>query len=259
MAWIFSTPNDSTHWTIAKNYYVISPAGQSFFDSASFLPIVANPPLTAGSPLTYHINSRLGADSVNAFTQISLVLNNIPSLMVTANKWYRSPAGGNKTKNTPNGGTWNRSFDFDRRGWRYFSDTLNCAYPTSSPAYTAADGGYPIGDLNWFPTRYAAWLNDPVNSVPYGNGIPGVFELSQNYPNPFNPATTITYVVPSASKVKLEVFDMLGRRVATLFDGVQEAGSHIALFDAANTATGVYLYRLTTPSQVITRKMMLLK
>jgi Secretion system C-terminal sorting domain len=259
MTWIFTTPNDSTQWTIAKNYYVVTPECQSFYDSASILPIIADPPLTVGSPLTYHINSKLGADSVNAFTEISLALNNTPKVMKIANQWYRSPSGGNKLKNTPNAAIWNNSFDFDRRGWRYFNDTLDCAYPTSSPAYTAADGDYPVGDLNWFPARYAAWLNDPVSSVRFGDGFPASFELAQNYPNPFNPVTTITYSVPREAKVKLEVYDLLGRRVATLVDGLQQVGTHSVSFGGSSLASGVYLYRLSAPDQMITRKMVLMK
>jgi hypothetical protein len=56
MSWIFSNPNDSTFWVVNNNYYHISPAGQQFWDEASSTPIVANPPLTMGSPLSYHIN-----------------------------------------------------------------------------------------------------------------------------------------------------------------------------------------------------------
>jgi hypothetical protein len=259
MAWIFTTPNDSTQWTIAKNYYVVTPECQSFYDSASILPIIADPPLTVGSPLTYHINSKLGADSINAFTEINLTLNNTPKVMKVANQWYRSPSGGAKTKNTPDATLWNNGFDFDRRGWQYFNDTLDCAYSTGSAAYTAADGAYPVGDLNWFPSRYAAWLNDPVSSVRFGNGIPASFELAQNYPNPFNPATTITYAVPREAKVKLEVFDLLGRRVATLVDGLQEVGTHSVSFGGSGLASGVYLYRLSAPDQMITKKMVLMK
>jgi hypothetical protein len=260
MAWIFTTPNDTTQWTIARNYYVISAAGQSFFDSASILPIVANPPLTKGSPLTYHINGRLGADSVNAFTQISLALNNIPALMTRMNKWYRSPSGGNKTKNTPNALIWNRAFDFDRRGWRYWSDTLNCAYSTASPAYTGGQFGYPVGSLMWFPSRYNDWRNDPRTGVaPSPGGVPEVFRLDQNYPNPFNPETRITYGLPSFSKVRLEVFDLLGRKVATLVDETQVAGEHEVTFSGASLATGMYLYRLSTPGYMVTKKMMFVK
>jgi hypothetical protein len=263
MTWVIANPSDSTQWTIKNNYYRVTPVGQSFYDSASILPIVANPALTVGRALTYKINSLIGADSVTAFLPTNVTLPNTPRVMDAMMKWYRRPAatGAGKTKGT---GNWAAEFDMDRRSLEYFRDTLNCTYSNTHALYTAASCGYPVGDLNWFPARYTAWRTDPCVdiSLPVTEDrqvVPTAFELGQNYPNPFNPATKITYVVPSDAKVKLEVFDMLGRRVATLFDGVQHAGTHVASFDAASVATGVYLYRLSTPSQVITRKMVLMK
>ena len=86
-----------------------------------------------------------------------------------------------------------------------------------------------------------------------------VFELSNNYPNPFNPVTTIRYELPVNSNVRLEVFDILGRRVAVLVDGMIEAGVHEVTFNASNLASGVYLYRLSTADFVQTRQMVLVK
>ncbi len=257
MTWIFTTPDTlgGTEWVIGNNHYSISDSGQAFYDEFASAGVTGE-----GSPLTYHINGRLGADSVNAFTKMSVALNNIPKVMTTLNRWYRSPAGGNKTKNTPNALIWNLGFDYDRRGWQYFHDTLDCAYPTGSPAYTAATGGYPVGDLNWFPDRYTAWKNDPAVSVgPAGDLVPLDYALEQNYPNPFNPATRIAFAVPQASRVRMEVYDLVGRKIATLIDGDLDAGAHAVEFDAARFSSGVYFYTLVTPDRVMTRKMMLLK
>jgi hypothetical protein len=253
MTWIFTTPNDSTSWTVSNNYYVISDSGQAFYDEFASAGVTGE-----GSPLTYHINSRLGADSVNAFTKFSLTLPNIPKLMLAENRWYRSPTGGNKTKNTPNATLWNRSFDYDRRGWMYWHDTLDCAYSTGSVAYTGALGGYPVGDLNWFPDRKSQWLNDPTMEIaPLGE--PLEFSLSQNYPNPFNPTTRIDYSLRKDTKMKLEVFDLLGRSVATLVDGQQRAGQHFVDFNASHLASGFYIYRLSSPQLTVSKKMILVK
>ena len=255
MTWIFTTPNDATQWVIRNNMYSISDSGQAFYDEFASAGVTGE-----GSPLTYHINSRLGADSVNAFTKMSVALNNIPKLMMAMNRWYRSPAGGNKTKNTPNALIWNLGFDFDRRGWQYWHDTLDCAYPTGSPAYTAAAGAYPLGDLNWFPDRYTAWLADPISGVgPAGGEIPLEYTLEQNYPNPFNPATRIAFALPREARVRIEVYDLVGRMVATLLDGDLAAGTHSVEFDAARFSSGVYFYTLVTPDRVMTRKRMVLK
>ncbi|PWB67806.1 hypothetical protein C3F09_12840 [candidate division GN15 bacterium] len=89
--------------------------------------------------------------------------------------------------------------------------------------------------------------------------VPRTFELAQNYPNPFNPSTMITYSLPSASRVKLEVFNVLGQRVALLEDGHKQAGTHSTEFDAGGYPSGIYFYRLTYDGGVATRKMVLLK
>ena len=70
--------------------------------------------------------------------------------------------------------------------------------------------------------------------------IPGEFALHQNYPNPFNPTTLVSFELPVASGVRLEVFNVLGERVATLVDGELPPGSHALTFDAARLSSGVY-------------------
>jgi len=85
------------------------------------------------------------------------------------------------------------------------------------------------------------------------------FELEQNYPNPFNPSTEIRFTIPAAGQVQLTVYDVLGREVAVLVNRELAAGSHTATFDAAGLTSGMYLYRLETAGQQMTRSMMLVK
>jgi hypothetical protein len=85
------------------------------------------------------------------------------------------------------------------------------------------------------------------------------FTLTQNRPNPFNPRTTIHYTLPTACRVTLQVFDVQGRRVATLVDARQEAGEHRVRWNAQGLASGIYLYRIETPTRSETRKMVLLR
>ena len=89
--------------------------------------------------------------------------------------------------------------------------------------------------------------------------IPTDFALHQNYPNPFNPSTHISFDLPSRSFVSLDIFDLLGRRVATLADGVLESGRHELEWNASNYPSGMYLYRLKTEAGVLTKKMVLMK
>jgi hypothetical protein len=85
------------------------------------------------------------------------------------------------------------------------------------------------------------------------------YELAQNYPNPFNPTTTIRYQIPTAETVSLKVYDVLGKEVATLVSGRQEAGNYAVPFNASGLSSGMYFYQLQAGSFVETRKMMLVK
>jgi len=91
--------------------------------------------------------------------------------------------------------------------------------------------------------------------------LPTEYILSQNYPNPFNPETTISYQLPAASFVKLKVFDLLGREVATLVNEYKEPGNYNCEWRIANgeLPSGVYIYRLETENYISSKKMIYLK
>jgi hypothetical protein len=88
---------------------------------------------------------------------------------------------------------------------------------------------------------------------------PASITLNQNYPNPFNPTTEIGYQISEIGRTRLSVYDLLGREVAVLVDGVMPAGEHRVSFDASGLSSGVYLYRLQSDSMVETRRMTLVK
>jgi|GEM_PF-5083476 len=88
---------------------------------------------------------------------------------------------------------------------------------------------------------------------------PVTYELTQNYPNPFNPVTTIKYGIKERTDVRVDVFDILGRRIKTLVNEPKDAGYYEVVFDASKLSSGVYIYRLTTKDFTASRKMMVVK
>ncbi len=98
-------------------------------------------------------------------------------------------------------------------------------------------------------------------ALPKETTLPKRFTLYQNYPNPFNPTTMITYDLATAGSVRLEVFDVLGRKIATLVSGMQSAGRQSYTFNAARygLTSGVYFYRLTANGFSETKKLLLMK
>ena len=89
--------------------------------------------------------------------------------------------------------------------------------------------------------------------------LPEEFDLSQNFPNPFNPKTKIQFTIVNRQLTTVNVFDLLGRRVATLVNEVKEPGTYTVGFDGSNLSSGVYFYRLQAGSFVQTRKLLLLR
>ncbi|MEE9168909.1 MAG: T9SS type A sorting domain-containing protein, partial [bacterium] len=113
------------------------------------------------------------------------------------------------------------------------------------PRSGRGDGGDPLaGDLQG---RHA------------GAGIPGSFVLEQNYPNPFNAVTVIRYQLPISSFVELSIYNINGKKVATLFKNQQPAGNHYYEWNENNLASGVYVYRLAAGGFVHMKKLILLK
>ena len=111
-------------------------------------------------------------------------------------------------------------------------------------------------------TDAAGFFALSLQTLSGGTALPTDFALGQNYPNPFNPSTIIPYQLPSAGHVRLEVFNVLGQRLATLVNAEQSAGMHTAQWDATDAAgravgAGVYIYRLSSGGMTESRRMVL--
>ncbi len=115
-------------------------------------------------------------------------------------------------------------------------------------------GGKDLGWLargDWFEAEEFAFQRQGV--------VPTDFALRQNYPNPFNAKTTINYQLPVSNHVTLKIYNLLGRRVATLLDETQEAGYRSVIWDASEVSSGLYFYKLTAGDFTESRRMMLVK
>ncbi|MDP2367261.1 T9SS type A sorting domain-containing protein [Rhodoferax sp.] len=118
--------------------------------------------------------------------------------------------------------------------------------------YTVAVGGYSSYSGSYILNIYCADVVD-------ANEQPAAFALAQNVPNPFNPTTTISFSMDETSFASLKVFDLAGRTVASLVNGMVERGQHSVTLDASSLTSGVYFYALEANGQVETRKMVLMK
>jgi len=150
----------------------------------------------------------------------------------------------------------------------YNSDSvLVYQYTSTSPEHVAIAFTEPVAYIVFDDSSNTAYVIDNIltNSVPVSiEKQPAVqatsIQLFANYPNPFNPQTTIRFALAKSSDVMLKVFDMAGREVRVLIDGIMPAGEHEAKFDAADLPSGVYLYRLTSGAGLSqSRKMLLIK
>jgi len=151
------------------------------------------------------------------------------------------------------------------------------AVPASAPAgtynYNGHVGDYPnvLWDTDSFTfvklttgdnspvAEWANWGEDFESVSNAETALPDRVTLEPNYPNPFNPVTSISYGLPEGTFVSLKVYDLLGRAVAVLVDGYRSAGVHQTTWDAADLASGIYLYVLRAGSHTYANKCLLMK
>ena len=135
-------------------------------------------------------------------------------------------------------------------------DSVAALYTTAN--IFARDVYNPAFGFDWTPPA-----RPPLTSVEdqqEGANVPAIFRLDQNYPNPFNPETTIRFSVEQRGFTTLTVYNLLGQRVATLFNGMADPGQfHTVRFNGVNLASGVYVYRLENGGNSVAKKLMLMK
>ncbi len=146
--------------------------------------------------------------------------------------------------------TGNMKFDIDFR--TVYATVLQDWFGVAPAVVQDALLGHSYASLGFVENPF-----EPVNTD--HPEAPGSFTLTQNYPNPFTGTTTIQYALDQPGQVRLEVFDVEGRRVASLADGTQPAGQHRVAFDGSQLPSGTYLYRLVSPNGIQSRKMTVLR
>jgi hypothetical protein len=132
-----------------------------------------------------------------------------------------------------------------------YIDSIQLSY---NEGESAAQGSIIVDELKVARVEVATSTEDELTS-----DTPSDYRLEQNYPNPFNPSTMISYSLPEASEVQLNVYNLTGQLVASVDDGMRSAGTHQINFDAGHLSSGVYIYRLLAGNRVLTKKMTLIK
>ncbi|MBK8984270.1 MAG: T9SS type A sorting domain-containing protein [Ignavibacteria bacterium] len=159
----------------------------------------------------------------------------------------------------------NSGFDIERSSvsgsWTKIANVSGNGTSTTPNSYSYTDRNVASGNYN-----YRLKQIDFNGNFEYFNlsnevviGVPTEFKLSQNFPNPFNPSTTISYEIPVDGAVSLKIFDMSGKEVMNLVDGVKNAGYYSINFNASNLSSGIYFYKLSANDFTSVMKMMLVK
>jgi hypothetical protein len=143
----------------------------------------------------------------------------------------------------------------------YYSDEIDPSYGTTAISYTKADGGFPLGDLNYYPQKKAEWKAWLVT---------GISEIKSNstevsaYPNPFSDRTMVRVNISKADKVGIAIFDLTGKMVKQISNQNETAGVHEYWWNGDNSNgnkvnTGIYMYKVITSTDIKTGSLIRIK
>jgi hypothetical protein len=292
-SWFICRANNTGHvtpWVITNNYYIVSDSGKAIRDYATPAHPLLHPSTEAERILTsdmaYQLNAN-GGNSTTAFTKLTnLSFTKATQFPSKFCRWYFSPvsegykpttlaidscigAGEGKIKNAtapmPNFillpqfnqyyNQYNQfPYDLKRMTVDSIMEWADFSYGANSNLAHAASDGKQVGSLMWSAPTVITGVSGGTTDQ-----LPQKFALNQNYPNPFNPSTKIEYTIPTASKVTLKIFNLLGQVVATLVNERQEANTYVKEFDASRLSSGIYFYQINTDNFNATKKMILMK
>jgi hypothetical protein len=129
----------------------------------------------------------------------------------------------------------------------------------NSPCIDAGDPDSPYDPDSTVADMGRFYYTQPQGIDDNFGALPNRISLLQNYPNPFNASTLIRYELPQSSQVKIEIYDLLGRKVTTLYDGEKQAGHHYVIWNTGDFSSGIYFSKLQAGEYSESRKMVLLK
>jgi hypothetical protein len=212
-------------------------------------------------------DNRYGAGRIDAYQAYLLALSMIPvelsSFTASANENSVTLNWSTATETNNSGFSVERKTPLDER-WKEVGFVPGFGTTTERMNYSFADENLNMGSYS-----YRLKQIDFDGKTEYSDAIivevasPEKFVLLQNYPNPFNPSTTIGFSLPQASNVTVEIYNVVGERVASLVNKTLEAGYHNLNFDASKFPSGTYIYQLKANSAngifVETKKMLLMK
>jgi len=210
---------------------------------------------------------RYGAGRIDAYQAYLLAVAMIPveleSFAASANENSVTLNWSTATETNNSGFFIERKTPLDER-WKEVGFVPGFGTTTERKSYSFTDVNLSMGNYN-----YRLKQIDFDGTIEYSNevlaevGAPRNFALMQNYPNPFNPSTTIEFSIPEASNISIEIYNVIGERVASLLNQSLDAGYHKINFNASNLPSGTYIYQLKATGQngtfVDSKKMLLMK
>ena len=233
--------------------------------------------INTGLPFFLPFSIAIGPDDGVWFGCISDLGHDGELVKTNGTDWFTYNAG---NTNFPGGSIYCLDFDNNGKLWAGGNRWAGTFDGTSWAVYDSTDCDYlkdaSVRDLLvedngtlWLGTHDHGLLKfdgttwTQYDVIPAATGImeekPAEIELSPAYPNPFNPKTTIGFSLPESGRMTLTVYDVAGRKVATLFEKVLAAGRHEVVFDGSGLASGLYFYRVQTEGIAKTGKMLLIK
>lgn len=231
MVWIGSIPNDSTTYTISKNFYSVSSEIQAFYTAES----VDEGP---DQLLTDHIKGKLGTAAAEALVKKEVTLANIPGSLAAFCSWYYSPDGANKQKVTTT------DVDYDKKTIDYWLNSLDCGYVVTNDLL--GTDGIAAGDTNWKAKTTNIFTTNSETT-----------ELT-NYPNPFTLSTTLQFTLKSSSEVTIDICDVTGRCVNQIDAGYYSSGLNSITIHKENLSSGIYFIKLKAGTQVGMKKIIIM-